>query len=66
MRMKIAQVQDDTDVKMDSEDVKMEAPNDDVEYVVEFLRQEGDQADFLQAYNQVKESVLSFAIERID
>ena len=66
MRMKIAQVQDDTDVKMDSEDVKMDAPNEGVEYVVEFLRQEGDQADFLEAYNQVKESVLSFAIERID
>ena len=63
--MKIMKVEKKTDPVMDSGEEIKEPVEEEGEYAVEFIKQEGDQADYLAAFKLIKESVLSFAIERI-
>ena len=70
MRMKITKVEPKADAVMDSgEEIKQPekegARAKETEYAVEFLKKDGDQADFLAAFKLIKENWLSFAIERI-
>lgn len=65
MRMRIARVEKESDKAADDGAETKKDEEEDVEYAVEFIRKEGDQADFLDAYHTVKDSVLSFAIERL-